>query len=127
MLKPLVVAACLAALVACSPTIRLPRLGSPGTAPAQRATADVFDPYPQPDVGPEIVGGRPREYGIPRNEVVRSQDFLRSAGLRPPQELQAPIPMGPPTPIMTPLPTGPPPVAAPLPTTPPPTTPELRY
>jgi hypothetical protein len=57
----------------CSPTVRWPRLIGPGTAPYQRAYAEHFDPYPQNDMGPEIVGGRPLEYQKPPNEVQRSR------------------------------------------------------
>lgn len=70
---PAIVAACIAA--GCSPTIRYPRLRHPGPAGYQRANAEAFDPYPLPDLGPPIDGGRPREFGIPRNEVERAQDF----------------------------------------------------
>jgi hypothetical protein len=66
----------LASLTACSPTIRLPRLASPGTAAFQRANAEQFDPYPQNDMGPPIVGGRPREYQVPIPEVNRARQGM---------------------------------------------------
>jgi hypothetical protein len=62
-------------LGACSPTIRQPRLTSPGPAPVQRYNATQFDPYPLPDMGPEIVGGRPLEYIVPVPEVERANQF----------------------------------------------------
>jgi hypothetical protein len=63
-------------LSACSPTIRYPRLASPGTAPLQRYNAEQFDPYPQNDVGPEIVGGRPLDYAVPVSEVNRARQSM---------------------------------------------------
>jgi hypothetical protein len=70
----LTVAASLAA-TGCSSAIRYPKLVGPGTAWYQRANAEAFDPYPLPDLGPPIDGGRPREFGIPRSEVERAQDY----------------------------------------------------
>jgi hypothetical protein len=93
-------------LLACSSTIRWPRLYGPGTAPNQQAHAERSDPYPIPDLGPEIVGGRPREFDKPRDEVRRSQEFLRGLGARPqpilpavPYPAAAPVPVGPPIPM----------------------------
>jgi len=109
----LLVAAC-APLAACSSAVRKPALFGPGTAPMQRANAEVFDPYPDPEMGPDVVGSRPREYDKPRDEVRQSQHFLRSHGARPVQEVaSAPIPVGPPVPISQALP-----VTQPFPTTP---------
>ena len=71
--KMLLGCALLAELTACSSTIRKPQLHSPGTAPMQRFAADQFDPYPLPDMGPEIVGGRPIDYLVPVPEVNRSR------------------------------------------------------
>src|SRR5436190_4067726 len=51
----------------------------PGPAAYQRAQAIQHDPYVLNDVGPEVVGGRPREYQIPVNEVERA----RLAATRP--------------------------------------------
>jgi len=70
----LTVAASLAT-TGCSSTIRYPKLDGPGPAGYQRANAEAFDPYPLPDLGPPVDGGRPREFGIPRNEVERAQDY----------------------------------------------------
>lgn len=72
-IKLLILAMGLGSLAACSPTIRYPRWQSPGTAPLQRYNAEQFDPYPLPDVGPAIVGGRPREYSVPVPEVTRAR------------------------------------------------------
>lgn len=51
----------------------MPRLASPGSARDQRARAQRFDPYPDPDAGPALVGARPREYDRPLPEPVRTQ------------------------------------------------------
>jgi len=72
----LVIVSLLLPLAACSPTVRKPRLRSPGPAWYQRANAEEFDPYPQNDMGPEIVGGRPRGFQKPRSEVERSRQQL---------------------------------------------------
>lgn len=34
----------------------------PGTIQQQRARATLHDPFPDQDLGPEVVGGRPREF-----------------------------------------------------------------
>jgi hypothetical protein len=81
--------------------IRFPNLLHPGWAGQQRAEAIEHDPYPLDDVGPEVVGGRPREYQRPLNEVERAR--LKAP---PPIALQ-PIPVpsfsaGPPPVVTTP-------------------------
>lgn len=63
----------LALTSACSPTIYKPTLLHPGPAPFQRNNAQQFDPYPPNDLGPEIVGGRPKDYQKPPNEVTRAR------------------------------------------------------
>lgn len=51
-----------------------PRFGyPPGTVEAQRSEAALHDPYPDPDAGPEVVGGRPREFQQPLPEPVRNR------------------------------------------------------
>jgi hypothetical protein len=55
-----------------------PRLWQPGTIQQQRLRATVHDPYPDPDLGPEIDGGRPREYQEPLPEPVRNRLFVDS-------------------------------------------------
>ena len=59
--------------VGCSSTVRKPQLLHPGPAEYQRYNATQFDPYPQNDVGPEIVGGRPEGYMQPPNEIERAR------------------------------------------------------
>jgi hypothetical protein len=104
--QSLALAAALLPMAACSPTIKKPQLLHPGPAPFQRANAEQFDPYPQNDVGPEIVGGRPPDYAIPRDEVTRANQFRASH-----QASAAPI-LVPQTPIFAPTlpPAAPPPV-----------------
>jgi hypothetical protein len=53
--------------------IRFPDLAHPGWAHEQRGQAIEHDPYPVDDAGPEVVGGRPREYQRPLNEVERAR------------------------------------------------------
>ncbi len=137
-------AASLLSLPACSPTIRKPRLGSPGTAPIQRYNATQFDPYPLPDMGPEIVGGRPPDFAVPVPEVERARQFRRGehtiatqgppVGVFVPTFPQAPPALPPASPPVTMPPS--PPVTMPTypsyptyPTTPPATTtpPPVEY
>ncbi len=42
----------------------------------EQNVAQRFDPYPSVGFGPEIVGGRPREYSTPRAEVLQVQKRL---------------------------------------------------
>lgn len=60
-------------LTACSSTVFKPTIQHPGPAYFQRNNATHFDPFPQNDMGPEIVGGRPREFQKPPNEVTRAR------------------------------------------------------
>ena len=46
-----------------------------GTIERQKARAVVHDPYPLNDIGPEVVGGRPREFVNPQAEAVRENQF----------------------------------------------------
>lgn len=51
-----------------------PGWGAPwgqGSTERQKSRAVVHDPYPLNDIGPEVVGGRPREYFSPQAEPVR--------------------------------------------------------
>jgi hypothetical protein len=91
--------------------IRFPSLDNPGPAPYQRAAAIRHDPYPLNDVGPEIEGGRPREYQQPVNEV----DRARMASTRPVALQPVPVPALPaaPPPVIMAPPASPPPVAGP--------------
>jgi hypothetical protein len=50
-----------------------PNLGPPGPEWVQRHRAILHDPYPDADLGPEVVGGRPREFQKPLAEPVRNR------------------------------------------------------
>lgn len=63
------------ASLGCGPYTRMPRLSSPGNTASQQFDAVYHDPYPLTDVGPEIVGGRPRGYQVPVPEVSRGRLF----------------------------------------------------
>jgi len=56
--------------------IYVPPLQGPGTAESQRAWAQRYDPYPQNDVGPAVLGGRPLEFPQTRDETQRSRNFF---------------------------------------------------
>ncbi len=51
------------------------RFQSPGPIGLQQLDATQFDPYGDADAGPEIVGGRPREFQRPAAEPVRARGF----------------------------------------------------
>lgn len=55
-----------------------------GTIDRQKSRAVVHDPYPLNDIGPPVIGGRPREYIDPQAEVTRNhavpQQFPMSFG-----------------------------------------------
>jgi hypothetical protein len=50
----------------------------PGTIQQQQRRAVRLDPYPNNNIAPEIVGGRPREFQVDRSEVDRAR-LLREA------------------------------------------------
>jgi hypothetical protein len=52
-----------------------PNWDSPGTLSQQQQRATVFDPFANNEVGPEIVGGRPRDFQKPMNEATRAHGF----------------------------------------------------
>ncbi|MBX9789309.1 MAG: hypothetical protein K2Y37_10370 [Pirellulales bacterium] len=56
----------------------LPQLFA-GPSQIQRERATQFDPYPDQDMGPEVVGGRPLDYNRQIPEVERSRFVGRSA------------------------------------------------
>ena len=53
-------------------------ISMPGTIDMQRRRAIRLDPYPNQDIAPEIVGGRPRDYDMDRSETNRAK-LLREA------------------------------------------------
>ena len=50
-----------------------PRLCGPGSERQQQGRAQLFEPYPESELGPAVAGSRPREYTNPRAEVLRVQ------------------------------------------------------
>jgi hypothetical protein len=46
----------------------------PGPAELQRSRAEYIDPYPEPDIGPQMQDVRPRDYLIPPAENSRAQN-----------------------------------------------------
>ena len=58
------------------PTFHLPKWRSPGPAYYQQYQAIRHDPYPQDDMGPEVIGGRPLGYQKPPPEVTRARQSL---------------------------------------------------
>jgi len=50
-----------------------PNWSHPGTAAYQQSEAERFDPYPENETGPAIVGGRPREFQKPPAEPTRAR------------------------------------------------------
>jgi hypothetical protein len=127
------VALLLTSAIGCAPEMAGLRqsFAHPGPAAYQRAQAIQHDPYVLNDVGPEVVGGRPREYMIPVNEVDRARLAAnRPAGLNP----VPPVVLGPATtaaPAYTIPPVGmsvapaAPPAGAPIVTTPMPAAPAV--
>ncbi|MEQ8788124.1 MAG: membrane or secreted protein [Pirellulaceae bacterium] len=50
-----------------------PQWFNPGNIQTQRYNATLHDPYPNVNEGPEVVGGRPREYQQPLAEPRANQ------------------------------------------------------
>jgi len=50
-----------------------PSLFHPGPAEVQQRRAERFDPYPENETGPTIVGARPRGYENPPAEILRAR------------------------------------------------------
>ncbi len=50
-----------------------PLIGPQGTIKQQQYDASVHDPYADEDLGPEVVGSRPRDFQKPFAEPVRSR------------------------------------------------------
>lgn len=63
--------------------LAMPNMASPGTAQAQRARAERFDPYPETASGRELAGARPRDYDQP--VLVPSNDPWPWARSAPPR------------------------------------------
>jgi hypothetical protein len=67
-----------------SQSLGLPHPLRPGTEQQQQTRAQRFDPYPENDIGPAVVGGRPLEYSSPRAEILRVQPRLGEPQFTPP-------------------------------------------
>ncbi len=83
----------LVALWGCAGT-EVSRIFHAGPADYQRAQAERFDPYPLPDIGPEVGGGRPLDFirPMPENERVQNvQSFEDRFGQAPPPGTYRPI------------------------------------
>ena len=52
----------------------------PGPAEYQQSQAQQFDPYPEIDSGPTVLGARPLEYDKPPAEVLRVQPQRNQPG-----------------------------------------------
>ena len=91
-----------------SPYIRTPNFAHPGTAAEQRADAERFDPYPDPDAGPPVLGGRPPGYTRPLTDTEWARRYVPPPGaLQPPPVVTLPAspavvnPFAPPPPPVT--------------------------
>lgn len=71
--KWMIVALLLAGLSGCRSDGRL--LPPAGTAQKQRFNATVFDPYADSELGPEVVGARPKDYQKPLSDSDKSRLF----------------------------------------------------
>ena len=65
-------------LPACGCALGRGPLIGPGTRQAQQLQAVAHDPYPDPHIAPEIVGGRPLDYQVGVPETNRAR-LLREA------------------------------------------------
>lgn len=52
----------------------------PGSVAKQRSNAIVHDPYADNEIGPEVVGARPKDYQDPLSETDRSRLMRQSHG-----------------------------------------------
>lgn len=52
-----------------------PNWFAPGTVDQQQGRATIHDPYPDNDLAPTVVGGRPRDFQQPASEPVRTQPW----------------------------------------------------
>jgi hypothetical protein len=100
-----------------SPYIRYPNFTHPGTAAEQRADAERFDPYPDPEAGPEVVGGRPPGFQRPLTETEWGRRYAIPPGSL--QSAASPIVTTPPV-VTNPFPPSAPPGMSPFPSSAPP-------
>jgi len=69
------IALLLAALCGCRSDGRL--FAPAGTVQKQRFNATVFDPYADSELGPEVVGSRPKDYQKPLTDSDKSRLFRK--------------------------------------------------
>jgi hypothetical protein len=70
----LLIAALLFVISGCGPFFGLPSICEPASESQKLTRATKFDPYPDPNMGPAIVGGRPEGFMNPRPEA---SDFAK--------------------------------------------------
>ncbi|HTQ37507.1 MAG TPA: hypothetical protein VMJ32_00675 [Pirellulales bacterium] len=87
------------ALAGCANT-DLPTLCNPGSQAYQVAVAKKFDPYPDPTVGGDMTGARPRDYTNPRAnpDETKLQPFIAGPAAGPPASAYPPAAAYPPAP-----------------------------
>jgi hypothetical protein len=81
------------------PSLKGPGYLHPGTAAYQQREAERFDPFPEPDVGPDMAA-RPLAYMRPAPETERNQNaitFAERYGTAPPPGIYRPTRNGPPS------------------------------
>ncbi len=71
-----------AGTVGCSTSLGPSNLTNPGTAAFQQGKAQRFDPYPENEAGPELVGVRPPDYLVPPPEPKRARWIWEQGGRR---------------------------------------------
>ena len=64
--------------IACSGCHLRPNLGPPGTIGMQRSRAVLHDPYPIDELGPPVIGGRPKGFDRPQAEATNLQEVRGS-------------------------------------------------
>jgi hypothetical protein len=75
MISRLILIALVLAATGCR-SVAPPRILRPGPIQFQQDQAQIFDPYPQPDIAPYEVDMRPLQYATPAPENARSQNAL---------------------------------------------------
>jgi hypothetical protein len=71
--QPVLLVLTLTLLIGGCAGVKGPNWFHPGTAAYQQKQAERFDPYPDKQIAPEVVGGRPREYTNPLPETERAR------------------------------------------------------
>jgi hypothetical protein len=61
-----------------TPAVQFPDWNNPGSMSQQQQRANVFDPFANNEVGPEVVGGRPRDFQKPITEATRAKPYRES-------------------------------------------------